>query len=180
MAVCSFLEQMRIPYRPIFFNHGTKASEKAEKFLREQFRDSLIVGRISRPKLKTESQEEYWREERNRFFKERNSIIVTAHHLDDAVETYVWSALHGQPKMPLYYNGLVYRPFMLNRKSEFINWCKRHGVKWLEDASNKNTKFTRNFIRHKLMPGVLKVNPGIHKVVKKKIIAAFREDHPKE
>jgi len=175
MAVCSFLETMRIPYRPIFFNHGTLTSAEAETFLRERFGDGLIVGHITGRQKKGQSLEEFWRNERNKFFKSRNSIIVTAHHLDDAVETYVWSALHGQPKIPLYHNGLVYRPFMLNRKSEFVSWCKRHKVKWIEDKSNKNTDFTRNFIRRKLMPGVLKVNPGIHKVVAKKVQAAFKE-----
>jgi tRNA(Ile)-lysidine synthase len=182
MAVCSFLDKMRIQYHPIFFNHGTKNSDKAEKFLREKYGDGVYVGNISRAKLPSESWEEYWRKERNKFFESRKhlykgkqSIIVTAHHLDDAVETYVWSALHGTPKLPLYYNGLVYRPFLLNKKSEFIKWAKDKHVDYVEDESNKDIRYTRNFIRHNLMPNVLRVNPGIHKVVAKKILKSFQE-----
>jgi tRNA(Ile)-lysidine synthase len=178
MAVCDFLEQMRIGYRPIFFNHDTATSNKAETFLRDKFRDGLLVGRIKEKKSKHQSWEEYWRIQRNQYFKSRNSIIVTGHHLDDAVETWIWSALHGQPKIPLYYNGLVYRPFLLNRKAELINWAKNHDVKWIEDESNKDTKFQRNYIRKELIPHALKINPGIHKVVARKIRQNFSEYNP--
>lgn len=173
MAVCSFLEQMKVAYTPVFFNHGTETSRKAEKFLKERFGERLLIGKIQRVKDKDESHEEYWRNERYKYFKTLDRPVVTGQHLDDCVETWVWSSMHGVPKLPEYFNGTVYRPFLLNRKSELENWCVRKNVKWIEDESNKDTKFSRNYIRHVLMPMVLKVNPGIHKVVKKKLLEKY-------
>lgn len=178
MAVCDFLRQMRIQHRPIFFNHGTQTSAEAEAFLRDKYGYGLLVGRISEKKAKNQSWEEYWRLERNKFFKERIKwapAIITAHHLDDAVETWIWSSMHGQPKLPLYYNGLVYRPFLLNRKEALVNWAVRHNVKWIEDKSNQDTQFQRNYIRKNLIPHAIKINPGIHKVVAKRIRSQFAE-----
>ncbi len=40
---------------------------------------------------------------------------------------------------------------------------------WIEDLSNLDTKFTRNYIRNEMMSHVLRVNPGIHKMVKKRL-----------
>ena len=173
MAVCSFLEKMRVQYRPVFFNHGTETSRKAEKFLRDKYHDGLLVGKIKSGKSKSESYEEYWRKERYGFLKTLNAPVITAHHLDDCVETWVWGSLHGTPKMPEYFNGTVYRPFLLNKKVELENWAKRHDVEWIEDESNKDTNFQRNYIRHELMPKILKVNPGIHKVIKKKLLDKY-------
>lgn len=173
MATCSFLENMMVEYRPVFFHHGTNNSDKAEKFLRDKFMDSLLVGRIQSVKSKDQSMEEHWRIERYKYLKTMNAPVITAHHLDDSVETWVWSSMHGTPKLPEYFNGVVYRPFLLNRKAEFESWCKRKNVEWIEDESNKNTKFTRNYIRHEMMPLVLRVNPGIHKVVRKKLLEKY-------
>ena len=40
----------------------------------------------------------------------------------------------------------------------------------MEDPSNTDIKYMRNYIRHVMMPNALRVNPGLHKVLKKKII----------
>jgi tRNA(Ile)-lysidine synthase TilS/MesJ len=40
-------------------------------------------------------------------------------------------------------------------------------VPWIEDESNKNSRYTRNYIRNELMPHALRVNPGLHTLVKK-------------
>ena len=172
MAVCSFYNNMSIPYRPVFFNHGTETSKKAEKFLRGKFANPLI-GNIRGQKGKGESHEEFWRNERYNYLKSLKYPVVTGHQLDDCVETWIWSSMHGIPKLPEYYNGTVYRPFLLNRKEKFVEWCKRRGVSWIEDESNKDTRFMRNLIRHELMPNILKVNPGIHKVIKKKLLERY-------
>jgi tRNA(Ile)-lysidine synthase len=77
--------------------------------------------------------------------------------------------MHGKGKIIPYTNQNVIRPFRLNRKSEFENWCRRFNVPWIEDQSNQDTKYMRNFIRHEVMPKVMVINKGIHKVVAKKV-----------
>ena len=94
-------------------------------------------------------------------------LIVTGHNLDDCVETYVWSSLHGQSKVIPIKRHTVVRPFLTTPKSEFVNWCERKSIEWCHDNSNDDTKYMRNYVRTHLMPHALHVNPGLNTVVKK-------------
>lgn len=152
-----------------FFHHGTKDSDRANEFVAKFCTERnipLLWGSLRWEKGTKESQEEYWRRERYDFLKDLGPVI-TAHHLDDCVETYIWSSLHGTPKVIPLTRGNVLRPFLTTRKQDFIYWCESHNVPWIEDNSNKNTRYTRNYIRNEMMPHVLKVNPGIYTLVKK-------------
>lgn len=160
-----------------FFNHATETSNKAQKFLDQYCGEHYLkmhVGHISADVPTGLSKEEHWRNERYAFFS-KFDVVATAHHLDDCVETWIWSSLNGQPKLIPHIRTnvetctYVTRPFLATRKSELIDWCKRNSVPWIEDASNQDLRFTRNLIRHELMPSVLKVNPGIHSMIEKKL-----------
>lgn len=168
MAVVDFLNRNH-DVTCAFFHHGTENSDRANEFVAKYCTDKnipLLWGRCRSEKDKEESMEEYWRRERYDFLKDLGPVI-TAHHLDDCVETYVWSSLHGTPKVIPMIRGNVLRPFLTTKKQEFISWCERHNVPWVQDTSNDDTKYMRNYIRHEMMPHVLKVNPGIHNVVKR-------------
>lgn len=152
-----------------FFHHGTDNSERANQFVAKFCTDRnipLLWGRCRSEKDKEESMEEYWRRERYDFLKELGPVL-TAHHLDDCVETYLWSALHGNPKVPNVIRGNIIRPFLTTPKSEFINWCERKNIEWCEDLSNEDERYTRNYVRKHLVPHALHVNPGLHKTVKR-------------
>ena len=179
MAAYNFLKNNH-EVTPIFFNHGTKDSEHAEEIVRLFMPKTLIVGNVKGKIEKGQSLEEYWRNERSAFFAGIRyahisqylgeiPTIVTVHHLDDVVETWVFSSLHGQPKLIEHYNGLVTRPFLLTRKEELENWAEKKKVVYIEDLSNNDTSRMRNYIRHEMMPHILKVNPGIHKLLANKI-----------
>ena len=168
MAAVDFLKRKH-DVTVAYFNHRTEHGEKASEFVSRYCSDNNLVmfyGTCRSQRGSKESQEEYWRRERYEFLSELGPVI-TCHHLDDCVETYVWSSLHGTPKViPLVRNNVL-RPFLTTRKSELVKWCEKHNVSWIEDESNKDTKYTRNYIRNEMMPHVLKVNPGIHTLVKK-------------
>lgn len=152
-----------------FFHHNTENSEQAMKFVAHFCADRnlpLLFGTCKTEKDKKESMEEYWRRERYGFLEELGPV-VTAHHLDDCVETYVWSALHGTPKVIPLVRKNVIRPFLTTPKSEFRNWCDRNNLKWCEDLSNEDTKYMRNYVRKYIIPHALQVNPGLGTVVKK-------------
>lgn len=173
MAALDFLSR-RHEVTAVFFDHGTSASFDAMDFLHKycyQKKIGLVTGAIMRAKHKDESLEEYWRTERYRFFDYLQKPIVTAHHLDDAVETWVWSSMHGTPKLPEIQRGNVIRPFLSTPKAELVDWCVRKSVPWYDDPSNTDQKFMRNYIRHTVMPVVEKINPGIQKTIKKKLTA---------
>lgn len=160
-----------------YFNHKTPHGHKAARWLREQcrtkytdvyYREFAIEGECP----KDMSKEEWWRNERYAWFNGvfwKGHTVVTAHHLDDCVETWVWSSMHGTPKTIPYARQNVIRPFRLTRKRDFELWASLNNVEYIEDDSNKDLCYTRNYIRHSMMPHVLKVNPGIHKLIAKKV-----------
>ena len=174
MAVVDFLRNNHT-VSVMYFDHGTEHSKEAGYFIGDYCNEhglGLLYGRITRERDQNESQEEYWRNERYKFFSTINADIITCHHLDDCVETWVWSSMHGTGKIIPYRNKNVIRPFRLTRKRDFELWCNLKNVPYIEDDSNTDTCYTRNYIRHEMMPHVLKVNPGIHKTIAKKV----RED----
>lgn len=182
MVLLDFFLRGKKPVVPCFFDHGTETSKKAKEFLLSRIPElkvpypgkwpklELTIGTIQKEKEKDQSWEEYWRIERHNFFKQLpHHHVVTAHHLDDAVETWLWGAMHGQPKLMDYDNGLVMRPLLLTTKAEIISYAKKNKVKYIVDESNDDTSFSRNLIRKEIIPLALKVNPGIHKVIARKI-----------
>jgi tRNA(Ile)-lysidine synthase len=171
MAVVDFLRNNH-DITLCFFDHGTQHSTEAGVFVSNYSSKNnlpLMYGRVSRDRERDESQEEYWRNERYKFFSTINADIITCHHLDDCVETWVWSSMHGEGKIIPYRNGNVIRPFRMTRKRDFQLWADLKNVPHVEDDSNADTCYTRNYIRHEMMPHVLRVNPGIDKVIAKKV-----------
>lgn len=157
-----------------FFDHGTDVSRNAWRFIGEYCGSNnipfLLGTNTHQDRKPGESWEEYWRNKRYEYFHTLNAPVITAHHLDDCVETWVWSSMHGTGKIIPYENRNVIRPFRLTRKRDFEMWCNLKNVPFIEDETNTDIKYTRNYIRHEMMPHVLRVNPGIHKTIKKKIL----------
>ena len=120
---------------------------------------------------KGESIENHWRCLRYDFFDKAsdNLNVITCHHLDDAVETWLFSSMHGNARLIPERRGKYIRPFLQTRKDAFRKWCKQKDVVFLEDSSNNDVRYMRNLIRHKIIPQALKVNPGIHKTIAKKL-----------
>lgn len=172
MAVVDFLRRNH-RVTAVFFDHGTQTSHDARQFLEQyvQGKDvDLVVGEIDQVKQKNQSQEEFWRIERYKYFYSfTDAPVITCHHLDDCVETWIWSCFHGEGKIIPYRNSNVIRPFRLNSKHDFIHWCQTKNVPWIEDKSNVDLRYIRNYIRHELLPRALVVNSGLHKVIMKKV-----------
>ena len=159
-----------------FFHHGTDNSNNAFDFVWNFCRDrdiTLTVGYIRNQKPKELSWEEHWRNERYAFL-ENFEYVVTGHHLNDCIETYIWSTMHGTPKVIPDTRKNVHRPFLLNPKQEFIDWCNRKGLNWCQDYSNENTDYMRNYIRKHVVEHAYHINPGIEKVIKRLITDACK------
>lgn len=178
MAALSFLNNGRRDLTVAYMNHGTLHSDKAESFVRDYCRENNLhfqLGNVSRQKYSNESGEEYWRNMRYEFLHSFDCPVVLAHHLDDCVEQWFFSAAHGKPGIIPVANKNAIRPFMLNKKTSLIEWCKSKSVPWIEDESNSNTAFSRNRIRHNIIPEMMKINPGIHKTVCKLVQTQYDE-----
>jgi len=175
MVLVHFLLNGRKKVDLAYFNHDTQHSKDAEQFIKRfagQHKLNLVVGRVKGNRKPRESFEEFWRNERYKFLESLGSThILTAHHLDDVIETWVMSSLHGQPKLiPYSRNDKVFRPLLPTSKQQILNYAKGHQVPYLDDPSNMSSKYVRNLVRNEMMDLVLKVNPGIHKTIKKKLL----------
>ncbi len=174
MVVVNFLRAGKREVNVAYFNHDTIHSKKAEKFLEEFCENqklNLIKGKVSGLRGKR-SLEEFWRDERYSFLgKVESNFIITAHHLDDVVETWVMSALHGKPKLIPYKRGAnIYRPFLLTSRKDIKSYASSKSLDWIEDPSNQSNVHIRNHVRNIMMPDILKVKPEIKKTIRKKVL----------
>ena len=173
MAVLDFFRRSR-DVVVLHYNHGTPYAPKAEALVRAyctQHILTIVVGRCEEEMPSGVSKEAWWRDQRYKFFTEATSLpIVTAHHLDDQVENWIFTSMHGNPFLIPHKRDQFIRPFLTTQKTDFTLWCVRAGVPTIDDPSNDDTKYRRNYIRHTMMPHVLAINPGIRKTIKKKVL----------
>jgi len=96
-------------------------------------------------------------------------IIVIAHTADDQVETIVMNWLRGGLVRAL--TGMkikkanIWRPFLSITKIEINKFAQHYHLLFCEDVSNQDIIYTRNLIRHKILPVLEKVNPGVREVI---------------
>ena len=172
MAALDFLRRSH-DVSVLHVNHLTSHADSTEAWMRDYCGHAQIdlqVNRIERDKCAHQSWEEFWRTERYAWFTSFDLPVVTAHHLDDAVETYLFNCVHGKLHTMPYAHANVIRPFLTAPKSEFTSWCARKTVPYVTDPSNSDLRYMRNIIRHNIVPEALKVNPGLHTVVRKMVI----------
>ena len=173
MAALDFFHRGKKDFSVLHVNHGTPHSGDAEELVRAEcalMGANLRVEKVIRARDLEESREEFWRNERYRIFREIEGPVITCHHLDDAVEWWVYTAMHGQPRLIPRTNTNVMRPFLLTTKRALQKWCHDHEVDFCEDPSNWDERYMRSIVRHKIVPLGKQVNPGLEKVVKKMLI----------
>lgn len=173
MVLVDFIRKFpKYQFKLLYFNHGTRHGQEAQEFL-ENFAlktgISLEIGKISQEMPEKGSPEEFWRNERYNFLEQFDLPIATAHNLNDCVETWLFSSIKGVPKIIPYRRNQIFRPFLMVSKTEILEWAKKWNVEYIQDDSNENTEYTRNLIRHEMMPSVLKVNPGIENMLRRMI-----------
>ncbi len=88
-----------------------------------------------------------------------SDVLLLAHHLDDQVETLLLNLLRGAgvsgaAGMPESRRSvlLLARPLIDMPRASLIAYAKQHRLTWVEDESNTNTEFARNFLRHEVLP----------------------------
>ena len=90
--------------------------------------------------------------------------IATAHHSRDQAETILHnllrgSGLKGLSGMP-WVRGRIIRPLLAAGREEILAWLRGKGFAWVEDSSNASACYTRNRIRHTILPAAEReVNP---------------------
>lgn len=95
---------------------------------------------------------------------ENYDYILTAHHADDNLETFLinlsrGTGLEGLTGIPEKNENII-RPLLLFSRQEIENYAKENKIKWREDSSNASDKYLRNKIRHHLVPILKALNPN--------------------
>jgi tRNA(Ile)-lysidine synthetase-like protein len=148
------------------FDHGTgKAADRAAALVaREAIRCGFVcvTGRAST----IGTREEEWRRGRWQFLEQvaakREASVVTAHNLDDQVETVFMRILRDAgPRglAGLYAESDVVRPFLNIGREALSNYAREKGVVFVQDPSNRDRKHLRNRIRLDILPSITRQNP---------------------
>ena len=93
--------------------------------------------------------------------------VATAHHTNDSLETFMinfvrGSGIKGLMGIPIK-NDHIIRPLLCFTREEIEQWVMFCNIKYREDATNQEVKYTRNKIRHQVVPVLKEINPGIYK-----------------
>ena len=123
-------------------------------------------------KKKMKSLQNWARELRYRFFnnireKENIDYLVTAHHLNDQLETFIInlskaSGIKGLSGIPDNENQII-RPLLEFSKDEIYEFAQKHAIQFREDTSNKKNEYLRNKIRNQIVPHLLETNENFLK-----------------
>jgi len=90
--------------------------------------------------------------------------VLTAHHLDDNVETFLinfirGTGLEGLTGIPSQNKNIV-RPLLPFSREEIENYAQQNKIQWREDSSNASDKYFRNKLRHNIVPTLKELNTG--------------------
>lgn len=171
LAVAYFLKKGKKNVTLYHFNHGCQYSEDIQSKCVElayKLNLPIILGGYDGTRLKGQSLEDAWRRARYRFLRSFEQSIITCHHLDDSVETWVWASLHGEGKLIPVVSGNIIRPFLSTEKSTFEKHCFHYGLEVVEDEMNKDLHLMRNYMRANVMEHMYHINPGLKTVIRKK------------
>ncbi len=163
-------------------------SERDEKFVRDFCLEHgielsvLKADVLSGAKENSMGIEEYGRKVRYDFFESllsEKSKIATAHNLNDTEETFLFnlargSSLKGLTSIPPVRDNII-RPIIECSRDEIEEYCKNNNLSFVTDSTNLSDEYTRNKIRHNVIPVLKEINPSFDKSVLR-CLNSLRED----
>ncbi|WP_404973211.1 tRNA lysidine(34) synthetase TilS [Vibrio campbellii] len=166
----------------VYVHHGlsSNADEWADKCLvwAEQAGITYSVERVSLDTNSGESIELLAREARYQALAKHiqsGDLLLTGQHADDQVETFLLALKRGSgPKglssmaesMP-FAGGTLVRPLLAIKREQIEAVAKEQGLDWVEDESNQDTRYDRNFLRHRIVLELSERWPSIHQAVQR-------------
>lgn len=111
-------------------------------------------------------------------------LLLTGQHADDQVETFLLALKRGSgPKglssmaesMP-FAGGTLVRPLLAIKREQIEAVAKEQGLDWVEDESNQDTRYDRNFLRHRIVPELSERWPSIHQAVQRSAILCAQQE----
>lgn len=153
----------KLGFRPqlIYIDHGqrndTKKDQKVVYLLGKKFGLEVFVEKLKVKKNASENELRTLRYQKLFSYVPENGFLLTAHHADDQLETYLFRLLRGAHPQTI--SGIseiqenkLFRPLLGVFKTEILEFAKKEKLKWNEDSTNKSKKYARNRIRNELIP----------------------------
>lgn len=107
--------------------------------------------------------------------------ILLAHQQSDQSETILHQFIRGGMLAALRgmqdKRGIYVRPLLAFSREEIEHYAFSNDIKWREDSSNQSNKYTRNFIRHELLPTIKKINPDLDDSLSKRAVLFGEIEH---
>ena len=171
MVLCHLLNKLNLDFSIAHVNYNLRGNDSYldEKFISEYTNKNQIDLFLKNVDLSDENNsiQNKAREIRFSFFNEILSkynfdFILTAHHLDDNIETIFLNISRGK-KISVFsgmnvVNDNIVKPLLFIEKKDILNYAKQNNVLWREDKSNVQNKYFRNYIRNILIPSFRKIN----------------------
>jgi tRNA(Ile)-lysidine synthase len=142
------------------FDHGIRHDSSIDKDIVKQVAHKHNLPFVyHQAKLGPGTSEEVARKARYEFLhKVREAsgarAIITAHHHDDLLETAVINMLRGTGRKglsALKSQHTIHRPLLHAEKEAIRDYAKDQGLQWREDVTNEDTKYLRNYVRHRIL-----------------------------
>ena len=187
-ALCTLKDKLKINISAAHLNHMIRGDEalRDENFVKQLCGDMnvpLICESIDVPAYAEKNRlsiETAAREVRYAFFERINTgVVATAHTASDNLETVLFNLARGTglnglcgipPKRSIYI-----RPLILVTRDEVEAYCAENGLSYVTDSTNLSDDYTRNRIRHTVIPVLKSVNPSAEKTVARTVVSV-RED----
>lgn len=102
-----------------------------------------------------------------REYRMENSLILLGHNLDDNAETILMNISRGTGLIGLqgidYENDFLLRPLIKTSRSKIEEFAKKHKIPYMNDETNQQNHYTRNFFRNEIIPKIKKAYTGVEK-----------------
>ena len=156
--------QLKTKIQVVHVHHGL--SHNAESWLQHcQFQCQKLALPLQtfRVNIASSNIEQNAREARQQIFASLltpDDAVLLAHHADDQAETLLLNILRGSgiqgaaamlPQMP-FAQGVMLRPLLPFSRQMLYDYALQEGYQWIEDESNQDSRFSRNFLRQEVMP----------------------------
>ena len=153
-------------------NHNLRdAAEDDAAFVKGMMQRWELDCEVTKPRSAPEGNVEEWgREKRYEFFeklakKYKADFILTAHHQDDDFETMLINTLRGARVKGLsgmsVVRGNLIRPLLYTPRADINSYVEANQIPYRNDPSNEDDTYMRNFLRHKIIPVINHVHPGL-------------------
>ncbi|HEU4603097.1 MAG TPA: tRNA lysidine(34) synthetase TilS [Steroidobacteraceae bacterium] len=174
-ALAEIRSESDLSVRAIHVNHGLQADAASWAARCEQLCDRLGIplGLFSvSVQPSGEGVEAAARNARYNLFRSQlreREVLLTAHHADDQLETLLLalvrgSGVRGLASMPFLQplgRGFHCRPLLEVDREALYAWARAQCLEWVEDVSNQNPSFDRNYLRHAVVPALRRRWPAI-------------------